>query len=807
KNIGQIGQAESQIPTIDHLEYLVEKELFFIVHQHHPVRRYCKCYIENGLTQECLTECLIKYPSVSSILLWLFKSKTYCPPAVRQLTLNNPHIVLSLDQVILHPKMSMLHNFKSHDVCQESLRYKNFHTCPKDIAGHRHDERWNPSFAWRAYHSTAFLKAFRIHQQSVLHLQILFHSLSNETVSQNELSVGFKVNNINCEQNNYSLSSTRFATSLVNSIEFDSKLGHNRLETNCWCFVNVYDFSAREPPKYIVTSAMDASPSLSRRWNNSVSYLLQGHVRNLLQNKGIDDSWKLKIYFKGIHLEGNEFRSVCKQINCTESAIQTYISESAFCSPEKLASAKKEMNAQSVVPKKEQFSCINIAINTKDTSDVMLNRANNPTFQSHYLQLNVQMDDIICSSVKSVCKYETRGCKKLRSRLFHHWQINEQGRHRFTFSLTFHNNLKQVCYDEPTRCVDLPCFDPKTNDYSICGLWKLLVKDNWKEISDNAILHNVPKAKMLLLRKVCAKTRKCILFRGPSYELYILDSNLRWIKCDEVSSNGKEKLACIFESEGVDKHPRCSLGRSSPFLNEKRGYISDIKTSNGRSSCPETKGCHVFHFSIPIKNPKTNIWESEFPDTWDLMSAHTRVKCISLAQTSEEFQMVVKLLGEKLSTSCVEKVERVQNPFLWRALKNKIQEMVLVYGDISKVNIRRLFHGTQREAVQSICAENFDWRLHGSRTGEMYGQGTYFSTNAAYSYEYCHSDSDGKKYMFMARVAVGTISLGKSDMKRPPINPNTGSPYDSTVDDVSDIKIIVKYDKQEYYPEYILTLT
>jgi len=43
------------------------------------------------------------------------------------------------------------------------------------------------------------------------------------------------------------------------------------------------------------------------------------------------------------------------------------------------------------------------------------------------------------------------------------------------------------------------------------------------------------------------------------------------------------------------------------------------------------------------------------------------------------------------------------------------------------VNEKFLFHGTSKNAVDAICANNFDWRLCGSH-GTVYGQGSYTVT-------------------------------------------------------------------------------
>jgi poly [ADP-ribose] polymerase 7/11/12/13 len=50
---------------------------------------------------------------------------------------------------------------------------------------------------------------------------------------------------------------------------------------------------------------------------------------------------------------------------------------------------------------------------------------------------------------------------------------------------------------------------------------------------------------------------------------------------------------------------------------------------------------------------------------------------------------------------------------------------------------RNLFHGTCRNVVDSICRNNFDWRLCGAH-GTMYGQGMFYaSANDRVSHIFC----------------------------------------------------------------------
>lgn len=110
-------------------------------------------------------------------------------------------------------------------------------------------------------------------------------------------------------------------------------------------------------------------------------------------------------------------------------------------------------------------------------------------------------------------------------------------------------------------------------------------------------------------------------------------------------------------------------------------------------------------------------------------------------------------------------MERVQNPFLRKALQNKIRELTAAYGEkIGECKANLSWHS---DVVESICAEKFDRRLHGTSNGRSYDQGTYFFTDAAASHGYCLPNSTGLKYLF---VAVGSLTQDYSSKTRPPFN-------------------------------------
>ena len=123
-----------------------------------------------------------------------------------------------------------------------------------------------------------------------------------------------------------------------------------------------------------------------------------------------------------------------------------------------------------------------------------------------------------------------------------------------------------------------------------------------------------------------------------------------------------------------------------------------------------------------------------------------------------------------------------------------------------RLNERRLFHGTSPETVEAICKQNFDWRLHG-KNATMYGQGSYFALNSSYSDAYAKEDAHSFRFMFIAKVLVGSYTKGDSSYRRPPLkdpsNPASDL-YDSCVDKPSNPTIFVVFDTDQFYPEYII---
>jgi hypothetical protein len=119
-----------------------------------------------------------------------------------------------------------------------------------------------------------------------------------------------------------------------------------------------------------------------------------------------------------------------------------------------------------------------------------------------------------------------------------------------------------------------------------------------------------------------------------------------------------------------------------------------------------------------------------------------------------------------------------------------------------------LFHGTSADALESINQRGFDRSMAGKHATAL-GSGTYFARDALYS---CNShfspaDSQGFRYMYRARVAVGRFTRGTSGMRAPPRCPegSGGQPFfDSVVDSVTAPTMFCVFRDAQSFPDYVI---
>ncbi|NXS47673.1 PAR14 polymerase, partial [Balaeniceps rex] len=195
------------------------------------------------------------------------------------------------------------------------------------------------------------------------------------------------------------------------------------------------------------------------------------------------------------------------------------------------------------------------------------------------------------------------------------------------------------------------------------------------------------------------------------------------------------------------------------------------------------------------------------PATWDDMQ-NQRLKIVELKPETREYKDVQEKFLQTCQSLKIEKIERVQNPFFWKAYQIKKREMDNKNGN--RINEKLLFHGTSKESLTLINNHGFN-RSYAGMHAANFGNGTYFAVHASYSAgdTYSKPDVHGKKYMYLARVLVGEYSQGTKGSITPAAK-NASNPidlFDSSTDNVNQPSMFIIFNDIQAYPEYLITFT
>ncbi|NWW54856.1 PAR14 polymerase, partial [Pedionomus torquatus] len=195
------------------------------------------------------------------------------------------------------------------------------------------------------------------------------------------------------------------------------------------------------------------------------------------------------------------------------------------------------------------------------------------------------------------------------------------------------------------------------------------------------------------------------------------------------------------------------------------------------------------------------------PATWDDMQ-NQRLKIVELKPETREYRDVQERFMKTCQSLKIAKIERIQNPYFWKAYQIKKREMDNKNGHTN--NERLLFHGTNKESLTLINNYGFN-RSYAGMHAASFGNGTYFAVQASYSANdtYSKPDVDGKKYMYLARVLVGEYAQGKSGSITPAAKSASNSIdlYDSSTDNMINPSMFIIFNDIQAYPEYLITFT
>ncbi|XP_061022997.1 protein mono-ADP-ribosyltransferase PARP14 isoform X2 [Dama dama] len=197
--------------------------------------------------------------------------------------------------------------------------------------------------------------------------------------------------------------------------------------------------------------------------------------------------------------------------------------------------------------------------------------------------------------------------------------------------------------------------------------------------------------------------------------------------------------------------------------------------------------------------------EVELPPYWSDMKQQ-KVCVVELQPDHPEYKTVASKFHETCTQYIIEKIERIQNPELWKHYQTKKNNMDAKNGQMT--NEKLLFHGTDADSVALVNGKGFN-RSYAGKNATAYGKGTYFAVNASYSASdvYSRPGINGKKHMYYVRVLTGFYTLGNRSLIVPPPkdHQNPTDLYDTVTDCLQKPNLFVVFYDYQAYPEYLIT--
>ncbi|XP_042367810.1 protein mono-ADP-ribosyltransferase PARP14-like isoform X2 [Plectropomus leopardus] len=193
----------------------------------------------------------------------------------------------------------------------------------------------------------------------------------------------------------------------------------------------------------------------------------------------------------------------------------------------------------------------------------------------------------------------------------------------------------------------------------------------------------------------------------------------------------------------------------------------------------------------------------ELPTNWEPMHGEI-FKKVELQPNSPEYQAVAQGFL-KTAKYNIQKIERVQNVYLWHAY-SVCKQRIFAKNGPAELGEKSLYHGTSAQACSCIEKDRFD-RSYAGTHAAAYGKGVYFAVSAEYSaHRFSPPDASGLKRLYVALVLTGRYTVGNSSMKAtPPRGQDPTDCYDSLVNSLQQPAMFVIFHDDQAYPEYLIT--
>ncbi|KAM9334659.1 protein mono-ADP-ribosyltransferase TIPARP-like [Symphorus nematophorus] len=349
----------------------------------------------------------------------------------------------------------------------------------------------------------------------------------------------------------------------------------------------------------------------------------------------------------------------------------------------------------------------------------------------------------------------------------------KDGKARYTLNFDLMEFDDQSKYDSVRRLTNSD--SPIKNPYfpSKCKIywWNHL---GWEEYSKSV--------STLLLKKISEKECEC------SFRIGAQDYKVDFTTMTQMNV-----------TTGFEREVRCRPAYQSP-----ESMQPHLRTGIQTEPTEPAGDPPAANFSVdPLEE-----FSSWYPPVWCL-SSEQDYSLVDVPACTQAYRTVQNLFHESLPESQVDiiSIQQVQNLLHWDKYQRHKAYMQKQHIKSKEPLERHLFHGTTKEASEEICHNNFDPRVAGVN-GTSYGFGSYFATTASFSNTYsARVGPDEVRHMFLAKVLVGKMSIGRTNYRRPPpLNSKTKQYrlYDTCVDNMDKTTMFVVFDSCQCYPYYLI---
>lgn len=164
---------------------------------------------------------------------------------------------------------------------------------------------------------------------------------------------------------------------------------------------------------------------------------------------------------------------------------------------------------------------------------------------------------------------------------------------------------------------------------------------------------------------------------------------------------------------------------------------------------------------------------------------------VKLDRYSGEFNGIGEEFYRSLKTGSIHDIYRIENPYLYLQYQIKKLHKIRRNGFVEEYVY---YHTTDEKNVDSICTNNFNWRLHGMTKGHKHGHGVSFSPRMSFANLF--SANSEIKVMFIVDVLETKSHLGKEYHIIPEDDCDTTKSGNGNV--------CVKFEDAEFLPKYVI---